>query len=307
MSRLVLVRVGEPESSWSICKEFGIWASPENHEQVVRNLFMEGYSVYILFAGTGDQPLIVTHVTNVRERRRDDTLIQDRNEIGVLKTIITFDINNCVDLRNQLINSYQVALDYVRYKRGSQILIPASYSVSILRLISLSQTNTDPANNFANKASQLRAKIDLEFCYYYVRYRYALTQVLTQAANAAIDRNSPTYVTLKTNTEKINQKLNQIIQILQSLANNRLATLSTYYGTTTGVNRVNSDLESIKTSLNRDALALKNSKMEANVKNAMMDYTIEKNNSSRNLLAIYGFLNIVAVGTIFYLYKNTAD
>jgi hypothetical protein len=172
---------------------------------------------------------------------------------------------------------------------------------------SLSQTNTDPANNFANKASQLRSKIDLEFCYYYVRYRYALTQVLTQAANSAIDRNSPTYVTLKTNTEKINQKLNQIIQILQSLANNRLATLSTYYGTTTGVNRVNSDLESIKTSLNRDALALKNSKMEANVKNAMMDYTIEKNNSSRNLLAIYGFLNIVAVGTIFYLYKNTAD
>jgi hypothetical protein len=142
MSRLVLVRVGDPESSWSVCKEFGIWASPENHEQVVRNLFMEGYSVCVLFVGTGDQPLLVTHVTNVRERINNDTLIEDRNEIGLLKTVITFNVNNCLDLRNQLTNSYQIALDYVRYKQGSQILIPASYSVSILRLLSLSQTNT---------------------------------------------------------------------------------------------------------------------------------------------------------------------
>lgn len=142
MSRLVLVRVGDPESSWSVCKEFGLWASPENHEQVVRNFFMEGYLVYVIFVGTGDQPLIVTSVTNVRERTRNDTLIQERDEVGLLKTIITFDINNFLDLRSQLTNSYQLALDYVRYKRGSQILIPESYSVSILRLLSLSQTNT---------------------------------------------------------------------------------------------------------------------------------------------------------------------
>ena len=143
MSRLVLVRVGDPESSWSVCKEFGIWASPENHEQVVRNLFMEGYLVYVLFVGTGDQPLILTNVTNVRERTRNDTLIPERDEIGLLKTIITFDINNYIDLRAALTNAYQLALDYVRYKRGSQILIPAAYSVCILRLISLSQNNTN--------------------------------------------------------------------------------------------------------------------------------------------------------------------
>jgi hypothetical protein len=130
-------------TSWSVCKEFGIWASPENHEQVVRNFFMEGYSIYVLFVGTGDQPLMVTRVTDVRERRRNDTLIPERDEIGILKTIISFDINNSIDLRAPLTNSYQLALDYVRYKQGSQILIPTAYSVGILRLISLSQTNTN--------------------------------------------------------------------------------------------------------------------------------------------------------------------
>jgi hypothetical protein len=44
--------------------------------------------------------------------------------------------------------------------------------------------------------------------------------------------------------------------------------------------------------------------METNVKTAMMDYTIEKNNASRNMLAVYGFLNIVAVGMLYYMYSS---
>ena len=39
------------------------------------------------------------------------------------------------------------------------------------------------------------------------------------------------------------------------------------------------------------------------VKQSMIDYTLEKNASSRNLLAVYGFMNIVAVGLLFYMYK----
>jgi hypothetical protein len=38
-------------------------------------------------------------------------------------------------------------------------------------------------------------------------------------------------------------------------------------------------------------------------KQSMIDYTMEKNSSSRNLLAVYGFMNIVAVGLLFYMYK----
>jgi len=164
MSRLVLIRVGDPGSSWSACKEFGIWASPENHEQVVRNLFMEGYSVYVLFVGTGDQPLMVSQVTNVRERTRDDTLIQERDEIGLLKTIINFDIEKTIDMRNELTNLYQSAIDYVRYKRGSQILIPASYSVSIFRLISLSQKNTIQRGNRTVINSEYLLNLNMHGC-----------------------------------------------------------------------------------------------------------------------------------------------
>jgi hypothetical protein len=124
----------------------GLWASPESHEQVVRNMFMEGYAVYGLFVGTGDKLLMCAKITNVRERYDTDTLIPASNEIGSLNTIIVFDPSEIVDLRYTLANAYQTALDYVKYKQGSQILIPNLHSVSILRLIitliSLSRVST---------------------------------------------------------------------------------------------------------------------------------------------------------------------
>ena len=167
----------------------------------------------------------------------------------------------------------------------------------------LSQTNLKSADNFSSNAAMLRTNIDTEYCYYYVRYKKSLTLLLTAAVDPTTNTSSSSYVTLKTNTENINRKLNQIIQLLQSLVNNRLTTLNTYYGSG-GVNLINEELNTVRNKLQQDAQNLTNSQMETNVKTAMMDYTIEKNNASRNMLAIYGFLNIVAVGMLYYMYRS---
>ena len=168
----------------------------------------------------------------------------------------------------------------------------------------LSQVKLNSASDFATKSQLLRSKINNEYCYYYVRYTWALRELLTNAVNENIDTTSSDYTTLKTNTENINRKLNQILQILQSIINNRLTTLNDYYGTDVGVNALNDNLNQIRTNLMNDSTKLKDSQMETNVKTAMIEYSIEKNNSSRNLLAVYGFLNIVAIGMIYYLYRN---
>jgi hypothetical protein len=165
----------------------------------------------------------------------------------------------------------------------------------------LSQTDINSAQTFATSSAALRRKINIEYCYYYNCYIVALTELLNRATSS--DAPS-TYAALKTNTQNLNGKLNQIIQVLQALSANRLVTLSTYYGTSSGVNKINNDLNGIRDKLQSNAKALNDSQMQTNVKTALMNYTIEKNNSSRNLLAIYGFLNIVAVGTLFYLYRN---
>jgi|Laugrespbdmm15sd_2_1035082.scaffolds.fasta_scaffold15216_4 hypothetical protein len=152
MGRLVLVRVGDPDGLWNVCKMGGMWASPECHEQVVRNMFVEGYTVYALFVGTGDKLLMAAKITNVRELSNEDTLIPNTTEIGPLKTAIIFDPSEVADLRNNLMGPYQAAIDYVKYKPGSQILIPISYSEPILNLITslitLRRVNTMYRGNY---------------------------------------------------------------------------------------------------------------------------------------------------------------
>jgi hypothetical protein len=135
MNRLVFVRVGDPDGLWSRCR--GKWSSSEIHEQVIRNMFMEGYTVYAMFVGTGDKPLLASRITNVRERGiEDDDLLPPSNDHGLLRTVVTFDVNSSVDLRNILTDGDQVVLDYVKYKRGSQILIPTELSETFLTNIS---------------------------------------------------------------------------------------------------------------------------------------------------------------------------
>jgi hypothetical protein len=176
---------------------------------------------------------------------------------------------------------------------------------------SLSETNLNAASTFSTKSAALRTKINTEYCYYYRRYTWALRDVLDKAVNNTAtqitawnaDTNSD-YYKRKLAAEQINRKLNQLIQILQSLVNNRLTTLNSYYGTNSGVNKINEELNTIRSKLQSDSQKLKDSQMETNVKTSMMEYTIEKNNASRNMLAIYGFLNIIAVGMVYFLYKN---
>ena len=163
-----------------------------------------------------------------------------------------------------------------------------------------------PAATFAAKAAALRKNIQTEYCFYYKRYLYILQDLLTTAATlGSRDERLPTdYITKKENTFKINSKLNQILQVLQSLVISRHTSLKGYYGTETGVNRLNSELDARRAELVKHSEILKKNNLEKDTTEAMIEYSIEKNSSSRNLLGIYVFMNIVAAGLIFYMYRS---
>ena len=99
-------------------------------------------------------------------------------------------------------------------------------------------------------------------------------------------------------------KLNQILQVLQSLVISRHTSLKGYYGTETGVNRLNSELDARRAELVKHSEILKKNNLEKDTTEAMIEYSIEKNSSSRNLLGIYVFMNMVAAGLIFYMYRS---
>jgi hypothetical protein len=160
------------------------------------------------------------------------------------------------------------------------------------------------ASTFATGSDQLRILIQNEYCYYYRRYIFALTKLL----NDATAENHPAdYNATKTNTIKLNKILNHIIQLLQKLLELRQNTLNSYYGTDAVIQNANSSLNTTLRTLQDHSTALQNNELEQTVKSSMIDYTIEKNESSRNLLAVYCFMNIVAVGILYQLYNSSSQ
>jgi len=165
----------------------------------------------------------------------------------------------------------------------------------------------NPAEEFAKASATVRDNINKEFCFYYKRYIFILHEILMLAATQDSTKLGDSYITKKNKTEGLNSQLNQILQVIQALVNVRITSLKKYYGTDTGVNQINTYLDNTRGDLLNHSKLLKNLAMEKDLKSAMVDYTVEKNSSSRNLLAIYGFMNIVAAGLIFYLYRTAKN
>ena len=168
-----------------------------------------------------------------------------------------------------------------------------------------SSNDLNPASTYARNSNKLRNNITSEYCFYYKRYMYILQQVLNKAATSGLNiATNPAYNKLKQNAQDINSKLNQILQIMQGVINSRSNSLNNYYGLTSGVNALNSELDTARESLDAHMTALQQDAMENDIRASMIDYKVEKNSSSRNMLAIYGFMNIVAASMLFYLYRT---
>lgn len=167
-------------------------------------------------------------------------------------------------------------------------------------------TNPADAGAYATKANALRVKINSEFCYYYRRYTYVLPLLLNKAVSApkaTLDADS-SYQTMKTNAIAINKKLNDIIELLNGLTKAGTTSLQGYYSSNGGLNSLNSQLQTTKDALKKSSDVLQSSDLEVEAKKAMIDYTLEKNSSSRNMLGVYVFMNLVAGGLLFYLYRS---
>jgi len=165
----------------------------------------------------------------------------------------------------------------------------------------MAATPNNPAKDFATKSNALRSSMQSEYCWYYNRYIWALTQVLTAASQSGgvVDPK------MKSNTAELNTKLNGILLVMKASINSRMDTLTKYYDK--DINSQNGDLDTARQRLRDQSAILENNDLQADVQAAMVDYSIEKNSSSRNMLAMYGFMNIVAVGLLFYLYTNTKE
>jgi len=204
--------------------------------------------------------------------------------LTVFKTITT-GTTTSITIDNTVLNPFVTS--FLNYASAPSTITPAA--------------DMNVAESFATKSKTLRDSMQAEFCWYYNRYIWALDKLLTETAQPG----GVTVPNLRVNVGELNKKLNGILLVMKASVNSRMNTLNGYY--TTDINSQNQALDNARNKLAQHSAILQNNDLKSDVQAAMVDYSIEKNSSSRNLLAVYGFMNIVAVGLLFYLYTNTKE
>jgi hypothetical protein len=184
---------------------------------------------------------------------------------------------------------------------------PASLSVSSTSLTSSPDTN-NAVTTYVTKEATLVNNIKAEYCWYEKRYYTALNNLLNSISQSSLNTDAASkaaaqaLITSQLSTVTIlNNKCNLIIQITNGISKYRYTQSQGYQ---TQINNLNTNLSQRGAQLQAQADIFNSQTALADVRKRMVDYTTEKNKSNQNLLALYGFLNLIALGIIVYIAKD---
>ena len=138
--------------------------------------------------------------------------------------------------------------------------------------------------------------IKKEFCHHYNRYKYSLDDLFKVIATTSSGSTlSPAQQT------NINAKLNDLVQITNYIATRSASEMGTQ---STDINRLNEKITKTYGKLASHNAMLRKETAVSDLRKQMVEFSQEKNLSANNLLALYGFLNLVSIGLLFYIYRK---
>ena len=165
-------------------------------------------------------------------------------------------------------------------------------------------TSTNSEAYLKNQAALLK-NIQAEYCFYDARYKYALQKLLqaiqqgytanTQATQSAIQQ----YLTY---TQTLNQKLNDLTQIINAVTDDMLSSTTNLQGEVAAYNAKMKDQQ--KKLMNQRNI-ISSSQAATKLNKEMVKFTEEKARYSDNLLKLYSVLNIVVLGLLVYVYRSS--
>jgi len=146
----------------------------------------------------------------------------------------------------------------------------------------------------------LYANLQSEFCWYESRYLYALNQFLQAATlRQATDAKQANDLLLVTQT--LNKRANSVLQIISYLAQDRVGNILT---SKSGIDGMNTDINNKLSQLQAGFSLLNKNDALLTTQKEMVRYTEEKNNYTNNKIIVWTALNVLALGAIFYVYRQ---
>ena len=163
-----------------------------------------------------------------------------------------------------------------------------------------------PLAKYVQQENAFLAGVQAEYCFYESRYRYALNSLLDSVAQASLpaSNNQPSQSQFEVYlpiTKTLNQKLNDLTQVVNAVANLRY---SLSRQDNQSINDINQTLSKRAADLKAQAAILESDGAAADLRKRMVEYTKEKNSATNNLLTLYAVLNIVAIGVLVTLART---
>jgi hypothetical protein len=163
----------------------------------------------------------------------------------------------------------------------------------------LGLTETDMAT-LVTQDSDIYNNLRIEYCYYEQRYRYALKQFLTLATSRNQSDNS-TAQALLVITKLLNLRVNSVLEIMNYLAQDRVSQVNM---NKTAINSTNLSINNRMGNLKKAYDFLATDDSIVTTQKEMVRYTEEKNNYTTNQIALWATLNIIALGTLVFVYRT---
>ena len=160
----------------------------------------------------------------------------------------------------------------------------------------------DPLATYVEKENQFQQKIKEEDCFYERRYFASLDGFLQSVANTSLGGQESSTVQNKLNKSRdLNKKLTLLTQITNAVSKYRYSASAQFQK---DINTVNSKLQGRQADLLEQNKILQRETAASELNQRMIQYTVEKNKANQNLLTLYGILNIVALGMVFYISRT---
>jgi hypothetical protein len=144
----------------------------------------------------------------------------------------------------------------------------------------------------------MMTKLKEEYCYYFHRYNAALNKLYQNITAATPPTDTQTVLT---QTITLNRRVNALVEVMDFLANQRISLINGRKGF---LDSTNASIVADLPNLQATADALKSKDFILKTQKEMVRFTEEKNNHIENQISLWGALNILALATIFYVYKK---
>jgi hypothetical protein len=178
---------------------------------------------------------------------------------------------------------------------------------SLLQTGVVPKAETSNADQYPIKVKELLENIKAEYCFYDSRYKYCLERALDSIRQGfSFPSNDVKQLTDKYLgfCQILTRRLNDLIQIINGITEQLLRSSDILQ---VEINGFNERIMKLRSQLEKQNQIIMSNEASTKLKKEMVKYTEEKGRYSDNLLQLYGFLNIVAVGLLIYVYKASSD